>query len=443
MISKRLTNPDSTVDLSSISTLALVIGNRISVPESMRRTPSILLLLFAVLPVTLTAQTTSKQPSDPPKPVVTVSFERNAIKESDAIQVWVWFTNEGDQSLSKVTLHINSPASIDWNASDCARWNDNARGLGNQPVNIGSVGPHEIRPITICAKSGPNIDVGEFNILFAFDYSWTNNNIERHSIVTAEKQLKANLFGSDTVAGIPIALASFIVPGLFFWFVLAWFRPSSTSALALGDKLIYSVLISLPLLWIVNRLSPNTGAGISFAKLGVYAITGVAAGAVIGGGDWLWRWDKNRRATHAKLVRERNEVKIGDAPEVLLGKLLHAFPVYHSPRAVLQTADGKKYEGSLAAGTDSAVAIVGWFQIDREKIASGNKAEILTALNGAKRPLDLFELAQKYTLTIEGSDPIRVLGGTAITDLGLTLPNKDVDVETLDGQGSKEPLVLV
>ncbi len=409
----------------------------------MRRSSSILLLLLTVLRVTLTAQTKTTQPADPPKPVVTVSFERNAIRENDAIQVWIWFTNEGDQSLSTVTLHINSPASINWNASECAQWTDNTPGLGNQPVNIASVGPHQIRPIALCAKSGSNIDVGEFNILFAFDYSWTNNNIERHSIVTAEKQLKANLFGSDTVAGIPIALASFIVPGLFFWLVLAWFRPSSTNSLALGDKLIYSVLISLPLLLIVNWLSPNTGTGISFAKLGLYAITGVAAGAVVGVADWLRRLDKNRKATKAQLVQERNEVKMGDAPEVLLGKLLHAFSGYHNPRAVLQTADGKRYEGSLAAGTDNAVAIVGWFQLDREKITSGNKAEILTELNEAKRPLDLFKLAQKYTLTIEANDPVKVIDGNAITDLGLALPNNGHQVETLDGQGSKEPLVLV
>src|ERR1043165_5618554 len=154
----------------------------------MRPASSPLLLFLALLPVSLVAEPISKQSADPPKPTVAISFERNAIRESDAIQVRVWFTNEGDESLLTVTLYIESPAGIDWNASDCAQWNDKTGALGSQPLNMGSVGPHEVRSITLCAKSGANIDVGEFNILFAFDYSWSSNNIERHSMVTAEKQ---------------------------------------------------------------------------------------------------------------------------------------------------------------------------------------------------------------------------------------------------------------
>ena len=406
----------------------------------------ILLSLLLLASGHLRAQTVRPQPTlDPPKPLLLVSFERQAIKEKDAIQVRVWFTNEWDQSLSNVTLHVDSPATLKWNATTCEQWKQNPNELWmvNQSLDLGSVGPNEVRPAILCVQSGPSIDVGDFNILFAADYSWNKNSVVRHSLVTNEKPLKANLFGSDTVAGVPIALAAFIVPGLFFWLVLGWFKfPLSIGGLGLGDKLIYSVLTSLPLLWIVNWLKPDPNAGISFGKLSFYAITGLSTGFVIGIVAWGWRWKHGRSMARERLLLKEKEIKFGDTPQVLLGKLLNIYPGYHKPRAVLRTAAGDGYEGSLATETEEVVAIVGWFQIDQAKIIHQDKAAIVAELKNANRPIDLFNLAVKYGLQLEGRNPIRV-GGKDIKELGFTNPRKDADTETFDGQSPEEPLILV
>src|SRR6185503_5150595 len=270
----------------------------------------ILILMFSlVIPLSLRAkpQASPTPFSDPPKPTVSISFERQAIKENDVIEISSRFSNEWDESLSNVTLYIDGPASLTWKASTCEQWKRESYGggLNDRRLNLGPVGPHEIRPTMLCVKSGPTIDVGDFNVSFTYDYAWKKGDVERHSFISLDKPLKANLFGSDSVAGVPIALAAFIVPGLFFWLILGWLKFTwSSDGLALGDKLIYSILTSLPLLVIVNWFMPNPGVGISFSKLGSYALTGFLVGLLIGVLDWLRRWDQRRRARNRQKVEE-------------------------------------------------------------------------------------------------------------------------------------------
>jgi hypothetical protein len=66
--------------------------------------------------------------------------------------------------------------------------------------------------------------VGDFNFLFTFEYEWPQQNSLQQSFVVVEKTLKVSLLGSDSVAGIPVGLAGFIVPGLIFWWIVARFN---------------------------------------------------------------------------------------------------------------------------------------------------------------------------------------------------------------------------
>ena len=387
-----------------------------------------------------TASSASPSPSpvipDPPKPLLLVSFERQAIRENDAIPVRVWFTNEWDQSLSSVTIHIDSPSKLKWNTTTCEKWtpkpNEELKSL--QEFSLGAVGPHEVKPIDMCVRSESEVTVGDFNISFAADYSWDAK--RRHSLVTTEKQLKANLFGSDAVAGVPIALAAFIVPGLFFLLMLDWWKfPRSLGGVGLGDKLIYSILWSLPLLYIVNRISPDSNPGISFRKLTIYALTGLAAGLVLGAGAWGWRWNRERQ-------REERQVRLEFTPEQLLGKLLAIHPDYHKPVGIMRIGNDE-YRGSLADMTDNnVVAVVGWFQIDRSKIDGPDKAEILAELDAAERSIDMYEVATKHGLSLDPFNAI-TMNGNEIEELGVARPKNDAYAVTQDGKGQYEPITLV
>lgn len=410
-------------------------------------------MLSLVIPLSLRAkpQTAPTPVPDPPKPTVSISFERQAIKENDAIQVSSRFSNEWDQSLAGVTLYIDGPAILSWSASTCEEWKRNSYsgGLTDHKLSLGPVGPNEVRATTLCVKSGPAIDVGDFNVSFTYDYAWRKGDVERHSFISIDKPLKANLFGSDSVAGVPIALAAFIVPGLFFWLILGWLKFSwSIEGLPLGDKLIYSVLTSLPLLVIVNWVMPNPGAGISFSKLGSYALTGFLVGLFVGILDWLRRWDQRRRAENRLKVAEaahraakEREVKLSDGWEVLLEKLLNKFPDYHKPRAVL-TVKEEEYIGSLADETDEVVAIVGWFQIVQSEIPTSNRAAIEAELKAVKRSIDLFNVAKKYKLSIRVRSPIEKTGDASYLERARAFGSEDATVSLVDGGGSEETLTL-
>jgi hypothetical protein len=412
-----------------------------------------------LMPLRASAQPpVTPEPSPPPKPAVSVSFERQTIRENDAVEVHVLFANEWNQDLSSVVLYVNAPASLTWNALSCKEWSKKSYqgGLANPTLDLGAVGAHQLRVTALCVKSQPDLMVGDFNILFTFDYAWLQNNIAQHSFVTSEKTLKANLFGSDTVAGVPLALAGFIVPGLFFWLVVSWFNlPWGVKDLALGDKLLFSILVSFPIIYLVNGLRfPNVSTGISLIKLLLYASVGAAAGLLLGGSDKLRRRlnlkeverQKKVAEEEVRLAKER-QVKFGDDAQVLLGKLLNQYPDYQKPRAVIVLDNGTEYSGSLAAKADEATALIGWFQIERDKIKGDNRQEIIQKLEQAQRPLDLFNIARQYNLQISLSDPIfKEEDGISQQqeDDSIILPSEQAEVKALSqNESPAEPLILV
>src|SRR6476646_275254 len=189
----------------------------------------------------------------PPKPGLAVVLQRQAIRESDELEAQVWISNDWAKPISDVTLRISTPAFLSWNAGSCADWRNRSYQPNAQGVaSIGTIGASNFRVTTVCLKSAPDIMVGDFNVSFTCEYAWPAGGEKGRSFVTTEKPLKANLLGSDTVGGVPIALASFIVPGLVFWLVIGWMKVPWNVGSALGDKLIYSVIVSVGLLWLLS-----------------------------------------------------------------------------------------------------------------------------------------------------------------------------------------------
>ena len=412
-----------------------------------------LTLLMFLAPLRTSAQTPveAQDQGSPVKPAVSVSFERQTIRENDAVEVHVWFANEWDHDLSSVVLHIDAPSSLRWNASACEEWKKKSyQGeLAQRTLDMSAVRAHEVRTATLCVNSESDIIVGDFNILFTFDYAWQQGNVTQHSFVTSEKTLKANLFGSDTVAGVPLALAGFIVPGLFFWLVVSWLKlPWGLEGLALGDKLLFSILVSFPIVFFVNKLKfPDVNSGISLIKLLIYAGAGAFAGIFFGGLDKLRRLSKQRTADEQARLAKEKQVKFGDGELVLLGKLLNQYPDYRKPKAIVRLEDGTEYIGSLAAKSDEATALVGWFQIEKDKVTGDNREEIIQQLNQAQRSVDLFNLAREHNLQISISDTITKEKDDISEQQvdGHIILSNDVAVvkELSQDQAPNEPLVLV
>lgn len=422
---------------------------------SMRRFLPFLFLLVFCLPSAAVCQRPSPSPlPPPPKPNIAITFERQAIKESDAIQARVWFSNEWDQTLSNVTLHIDSPTFLTWNADTCGKWSAKGfeGGLVDNVVNLNSVAPNEVRVVPLCMKSGSGIVVGDFNVSFTFEYSWPGKNNASRSFVMSEKTLKANLFGSDSVAGVPIALAAFIVPGLFFWLVIGLLKLPWSVGPALGDKVVYSVIASLGLLGAVNFLRPDPSGTISLQKLFVFALAGCIAGVSVGGADVLRRWLVSKwREARAKTDKERAaklkeelDPKLNDSPAVLLGKLLKLHPNLQKPRALVRLGDNTQYQGTLMAETDEVTALVGSFRVSRSKIIGKDREAIIAKLENAKLSSERFGIATEYRLEIEPYDSIieKKDGAETETDVSRTFNREGTTAQQFDAGGVNEPLVF-
>ena len=399
----------------------------------MRRLVSLLLLiLVAGLFSSALAQRSSPTPSptpfpSPPKPGLAIVLQRQALRENDELEAQVWISNDWDKPISDVALRLNTPAFLSWNASSCADWKKNSYQPNAQGVaNLGAIGASDFKVTTVCLKSAADIIVGDFNVSFTCEYAWPMGTAKGRSFVTTEKALKSNLLGSDSVAGVPLALAAFIVPGLVFWLVIGWLQVPWNVGSALGDKLIYSVIVSVGLLWLLSWWKTDSSGAIGLTKLFWFAAAGGIAGVVVGSLDHFVRWLLRRRKAQEEAIADAAEVKVGDEPLDLLEKLLNKYPDERKPRAVVKQG-ARWYTGSLMEQTEDSVAIIGWFRIARDNIQAGNRAEIMNALDQAKSSLEILNIANHYKVTVEPKNPVR------LSRNGVESEAKEA--ETLIGQG--------
>ncbi|MEK6285106.1 MAG: hypothetical protein AABO57_05140 [Acidobacteriota bacterium] len=289
------------------------------------------------------------------------------------MEVEIWFSNDSQQAFSEVELHIAGPDFLEWRDNSC-----DGPPLSRPFGTI--VTPNSTLNRTLCVRTGPRIKVGNYNILFTLEFKWEANNVGRASYVVSEKPLNVSLFGSDSVAGVPLGLAGFIVPGLFFWLAVSVWKVPWSVGLALGEKLIYSVLVSIGFMvsaTLVSYLLVSVGivrgggwvnyidvsTGISVVKLLALAIVGAVLGSFVGGINHFLR----QRSEKAK------RIEFGDDTQTKLDKLLVLNPDYRQlmklnpgflPRTVVRMKSGEQYIGSLSAMTAGTRWLFGWFEID-------------------------------------------------------------------------------
>jgi hypothetical protein len=152
------------------------------------------------------------------KPSLLVSFERQTIRESDNFLIEIILTNGESKELKDVVLQITSPDFLSWHEKP--ENNAALKLLDQNKLVIGNIAGNSLVRKSFKVKSNPIIQVGSFNLLFTVEFVRDN----KKELIAVEKLIQANLFGSDTIAGVPLALAGFIVPGLFFWVITSLFR---------------------------------------------------------------------------------------------------------------------------------------------------------------------------------------------------------------------------
>jgi hypothetical protein len=353
-----------------------------------------------------------------------VFLERNDVRENDSVRVHFQVTNDGSSNVSAAQITIISPANfMQWYCGGCKPENENLL----SKVDLGPISISQTVDKEVWFHTLPNIPVGQFNLLFRLEM--TVESKPQKYVVLAEKPVTVKLLGTDTLGGIPLALSGLILPGFCFWLVLSLLGVRWSVGLALGDKLVYSIAVSLVLLSICAWLSvADISSGLSIKKLFLWAGSGVLTGVAVGGPDWLWRWLKKKREKEITLEPL-------DDGQLVFRKLLVRYASKEKPLSKVVLKDNKEYYGSLVHRDPDKTTLVGWYQLEKSK-AHGDTQNI-KALSK--------EILNDSTV-LEESEGILVLKDGVYTDTGhwlLQWNNADVlHAEIRKSGWKRKPLEL-
>lgn len=333
-------------------------------------------------------------PAKTPKPELLVSVSHSAIRENDQSAVSIWISNDNDISLKSLNLRISSPDFLEWHDVSC----NGPRIQGD--VAFGKLAAHSVISRTLCLKSGPTVELGSLNILFTANFTWENKGDSGESFVSSEKPLTVTLLGTDTLGGVPLGIAALVAPGLLFWIVVSACGASWGPGIALGDKMIYSVLASA-LIMIMLSPFPYFGmrTGLSVLKLVLIAVIGAGLGLLCGGIDWGKR-RAQRKASEAQTVRQ------GDDDKTVLGKLLRVYENKSIARTTVRLKDGGYFMGSLGEERADLVTLVGWFRVNTQG-KTDNLVAKLKQLAAKKKYVELFDAAARNDFPLDPSDAIK------------------------------------
>lgn len=397
--------------------------------------PFILIICWiALLPNQSVAQNQTKElAATSPKLSLLVFFERQNVRERARVHVELLTSNESDYELTNATLAAAGPSFFKWYVDSCNGKNYAPDLISESAtISLGSIAVRSTLKCQLHLQTEPTIEVGDFNSLFILRYQWKTDQGLASSFVTSEKSLKVNFLGSENVAGIPLALAGFIVPGLVFWLVIKHFG-APWSMDALSDQMIYSVLISVVLVgagtWIKYI---DVSIGISVEKLIRLVVTGLMGGIVVGFIDLCYRKKREKRALEKQITYE-------DSDLTLLGKLVELPTHATLPQAIIRLKDGTEYIGALGARTEMIIrghaerdiiySLVGSFMVDLSKAENVQVRDKIERLQKEGRRRDLLTLANDHHL-VEMTDSIQLIkGGGALEATGRgRMQWKDTDV---------------
>ncbi|HEU4506943.1 MAG TPA: hypothetical protein VFR78_01805 [Pyrinomonadaceae bacterium] len=321
--------------------------------------------------------------AETPKPSVSISFARQALRENDATPVDVWVSFDSDPKITSVALRVSSPDILEWYDASCQNKLDQ-RHIQLDPAESSSAFYNKL-----CLKSKADITSGEYNVLFTIKYQWTKDDKLQTAMTSVEKTVKVNLLGSDSLAGIPLALAGLIVPGFCFLLVLRATKMIGTDG---ADLMIYGVVASLGFIALAKLLRRfvagwgwttfaqklqylDASSNVSVDKLMWLAISGASAGVLVALVYYSKAGIQNRK-------RRALEIKEGDENETILWKLLKRDPRYNKflitlwlkdvfgrgnesyrPMTTVRIKDGEKFIGTLGIRNGTSARLLGSFRV--------------------------------------------------------------------------------
>jgi hypothetical protein len=294
--------------------------------------------------------------ADTPKPDLIITLEENALLAEHWIGLHVWIENPTDQPFSDVQLQLAAPNFIELGEivrrasgtiDRCQR--------GAPLIPLGTLGANAVLqpPHALCLYATSAVEERDVNLAFSLDYAVTGPPLRR-GVVVVEKQLSVGLFGTDTVAGVSLRLATYLIPGLLLMAVLRFGGIEAIVNLPDTYAAAISVLVSVSMTWLAANWSGITGISarlfliLCMSALGLGVVGNVVRALLIA-------WRDSRQA---RLIGK------DDSPVEALAKALHQRRD-SVPPVTITTWGGESYAGALSALTqDKGTALLGWFKVD-------------------------------------------------------------------------------
>ena len=360
--------------------------------------------LPAITVLVLLALGCAARAADSPKPTLTVALEKTELLAGKSIGLRLWVENPTDTALTEIGLRFFAPDFIEIGRLDQTKPGSCDTSL-QQPIilrassGLGAKSAFD-PPEAFCLKAKDTIEEQDVNVVFSIVYRLAGSKQPETGVAVVERKLSVGLFGTDTVAGVSLRLAAYIVPGLLLMLVLKLAKVPWLVDLDAAELGTFSVLISVALSLGAAQLAEvgwlsglffGAASGVS-AKLFLVlcSITLLLALAIAGVFAAIRRY------------RRLRTVDAGDEDVDILTKALRS--TWNPLPTIVVARNQMRYIGSLSARTaDGGVALVGWFELDPP--AGSELRQNLERLLAQRAFLQALELAQKNHL-----DPARANG---------------------------------
>lgn len=291
-------------------------------------------------------------PGPPPDLKVEVTLDRTDLQPGDPIAVTIRVDPLISAQLSTLQVELAGPRFIGLAPVDPLRQTVRASS-GGQPIDLIQPGPQHRNVFHLKLYSADEIREGEIDLVFLFYSTWSSG---QTSFASVDRRIQLNLFGTDSVSGVPLQLAAFVLPGLLALGLLALFRFKPLVDLNWSLQAFLSVGTSLVLALLSWQIFPaGTPMGMSRKRLVYLCLTGAAIGLLLIVGRKL----RNRyRESHFVLPNE-------DSATVLLKALK-----YHRKKVVNGTPVCARLGQNTLLGSvampraDGEQVLYGWFEVD-------------------------------------------------------------------------------
>jgi len=352
----------------------------------MQRITITLCFLIALVSVVFPRKPVSAQAeTDQPLVAIVISFQQDHIRLNSPVPVTIWIINQSDIPVSGARLIVDKPDFIVIHLGSC----DNP--AQTHPIDLGAIPPNSVseQPVSICfTLDRQKALAGTYNILTSVIYEWE----EGTGLLSEEKTLQVDLIGMDTILGIPLGFAGFVLPGLMILVILRWFKVPIAIDMEPADRFIYGILLSLILLgpfsWIASQ--PWAPAWItwldfqqqvSIERLAVFVFIGLVIGLAIG----LTYTGVELQKERAVNFRASLRIKTDERPPELLKKALLLNPKHEGKRILLISKDNKqKIYGYHYAVFDKTLYVFAHFQLIIDSLPIDLQTKVRQMINSSK-----------------------------------------------------------